>query len=171
MEENWAPVKDFEGLYEVSDLGNVKSLITNRLLSIRPNGKEEYCQVSLTKNKRMYTKKVHRLVAEAFVPNPNGYQYVNHKDEQKKNNVASNLEWCTFEYNVNYGTRNERGAKARINNPKRSKIVEQYDLNGNLINVFPSLNEANRVTGKSLWTLSNFCQGKQKDKKFIWKYR
>ena len=171
MEENWAPVKDFEGLYEVSDLGNVKSLITNRLLSIRPNGKEEYCRVNLTKNKRKYTKKVHRLVAEAFVPNPNGYQYVNHKDEQKKNNVASNLEWCTFEYNVNYGTRNERSAKARINNPKRSKIVEQYDLNGNLINVFPSLNEANRVTGKSLGSLSNFCHGKQKDKKFIWKYR
>lgn len=172
MEEQWKPVKGYEGLYEVSDLGNVKSLITNRLLSIRPNDKKEYCQVSLTKNKRKYTKKVHRLVAEAFVPNPNGYPFVNHKDEQKKNNVASNLEWCTSEYNANYGTRNERSAKARMNDPKRSKKVYQYDLNGNLVDVFPSVMEIARKFGYSQGNISECCRGKRNIAYgYTWKYK
>ena len=115
-------IKGFEGLYQISNIGEVYSLINNiHLKQVKVGG---YCKANLYKDgeHRMYS--IHRLVAEAFLPNPNNLPEVNHKDENKTNNFVfinpdgsvnpekSNLEWCTHEYNINYGTRNDRIRKA-----------------------------------------------------------
>lgn len=121
MEEIWKDVKDFKELYEISNTGKVKRkykkvLRTNpknpsiktyytykeKLLSLK-NDKDGYKFVQLTKNNKVKNLRVHRLVAEAFIPNPNNYSIVNHKDENKSNNHIDNLEWCDIKYNTNYG--------------------------------------------------------------------
>ena len=115
--EVWRDIKGYEGLYQVSNLGRVKSLeryvkgiyglrkVQQKIMSIariRTNG---YMQVHLTKNGIAKKYQVHRLVAEAFIPNPNNLPIVNHKDENKINNCVWNLEWCTYSYNLTYGNR------------------------------------------------------------------
>ena len=119
MKEIWKSIKNYEGLYEVSNLGRVKSLNYNK------TGKEQilkpakvkngYLLVGLCNNKKVKTYHVHRLVAQTFIPNPNDLPQVNHKDEDKENNCIDNLEWCSAEYNMNYGTRNKRIGKANKN--------------------------------------------------------
>lgn len=101
MKEIWKDIKGYEGLYQVSNLGNVKSLKTNKNLYYS-NSNNGYLRVGLFKNKRkMFS--IHRLVAENFIPNPNEYLVVNHKDFNQKNNKVDNLEWCTSKENNNYG--------------------------------------------------------------------
>lgn len=160
--ETWKPVVGYEGFYEVSDLGRVRSV--SRIARIkRGNGEYDYrvkgkivepqerrhgyLAVCLygkeSKNGRFTQKSVHRLVAEAFLPNPNGYSEVNHKDENKQNNALSNLEWCDRKHNVNYGTTQKRRSEKIINGPK-SKAVDQLDMDGNYIRTFPSMQEASR---------------------------
>lgn len=116
MNEIWKDVKGYEGLYQVSNLGRVKSLDRidrkgrlrkGRILKPSSNGRG-YLNVCLTVDNIPHTIKVHRLVAEAFISNPDNLPQVNHKDEIKTNNHADNLEWCTAEYNSNYGSRNVR---------------------------------------------------------------
>lgn len=113
MIEIWRPVKDYEGYYEVSNLGRVRSLdkyVNTKCDSMRMrNGRvlkcikhNEYMWVSLSKDNIKSKKRVHRLVAEAFIPNPYNLPYINHKDENKTNNVLENLEWCTPAYNTQY---------------------------------------------------------------------
>lgn len=132
-EEIWKPVKNFEGLYSVSSLGRVRSedridcrgrFRTGKILlpSALPKG---YLQVVLCKNGKHKTCKVHRLVIEAFLPNPDNLPQVNHKDENVKNNNVKNLEWCDNKYNCNYGSRTERAAIGHING-KKSKPVLQF---------------------------------------------
>ena len=99
-------IKDFENYYIYSD-GRVQNCNTNHFLKYTSD-KSGYLKVRLYKDKHQHTLLVHRLVALAFLPNPNNYPQVNHKDENKHNNDVSNLEWCTVKYNANYGTRNER---------------------------------------------------------------
>ena len=101
MKEIWKDIKGYEGLYQISNFGNIKSLRTNKLVKAFKNTKG-YCQVSLWNNnvKKMFV--VHRLVAQEFIPNPNNLLQVNHKDEDKKNNNVDNLEWCSVKYNCNY---------------------------------------------------------------------
>lgn len=124
MLEIYKPIKEFENLYEISNLGNVRSLdkintfikkdgtVINRTikgkllkLTVSNNG---YYKISLHKDSKVITKYVHRLVAEHFINNPNNYNIVNHKDENKLNNSVDNLEWCDYKYNNNYGTKKER---------------------------------------------------------------
>ena len=146
--EVWRPVVGYEGRYEVSNYGAVRSLNYNNkgyimVLKnyIAPNG---YCRVCLWKGKEHKTPLVHRLVAEAFLPNPNNYPQVNHKDENKQNNYLfvnpdgsvdsekSNLEWCTAEYNTNYGNghkKAEEGKKVKLVF-KNIKTKEEFILNG-----------------------------------------
>lgn len=99
--EEWKSVTGYEELYEVSNLGRVRNIKTHKLVmqSVVVSG---YKRVTLYKENKSKTKLVHRLVAEAFLPNPNNLMIVNHKDENKLNNVVTNLEWCTQSYNTTY---------------------------------------------------------------------
>ena len=129
MEEIWKPVKGFEGYYEVSNLGRVRSidrvvvdtvrncerLLKGKVLIQKDNG-NGYKNVMFCKEHKIYNKYVHRLIAEAFLPNPDNLPQVNHKDEDKSNNRVDNLEWCTSFYNNEYGTRKKRWYETRIKN-------------------------------------------------------
>lgn len=161
--------------YQVSNLGRVKSLdkyITfnnnGTLCTILKKGKilkpvllnQGYLAVSIVfDNKERKLCKIHRLVASAFIPNPNNLPYINHKDEVRTNNRMDNLEWCTPKYNSNYSdTGRKTGAKI-INRKDLSRPVEQYDLEGNFIAEYPSINEAQRCTGISETCIINYCRG------------
>ena len=112
MKEIWKDIKEYEGLYQVSNLGRVKNLYTNSILKgcKHING---YLGVTLSKNGSKSTKKIHRLVAQAFISNTENKSQVNHIDENKTNNMISNLEWVTAKENSNHGTRNERISKTQ----------------------------------------------------------
>ena len=123
MREVWRNIKGYEDLYQVSNLGRVKSLsrkifngknyyISKEKILKPAKDKDGYVQVLLYKNNRHKTYKVHRLVAMAFLPNPNNLPQINHKDENKQNNYTSNLEWCTPKYNQNYGNRNKKSSES-----------------------------------------------------------
>jgi len=112
QQEIWKDIKDYEGIYQVSNLGKVKSL--DRIDSggrfrpekiLKQNNNKGYLKVTLCKNKSVKYPNVHRLVALAFIPNPDNKLQVNHKDENKKNNCVDNLDWVTAKENANYGTR------------------------------------------------------------------
>ena len=173
MNETWKPISGYEGLYEVSNLGNVRSLkranTNGRVLKQgwRPNG---YLIVSLSKNNRQKTKLTHRLVAEAFIPNPNRLSEVNHKDGNKENNCVDNLEWVTRMDNVKHSI--ETGLKKPVfNNPLRSKVVNQYSVDGKLLHTYPSTGEAERQTGIRHGNISKCCNGKTPTAGgYVWEY-
>lgn len=152
MEEIYKDIEGYEGLYQVSNLGNVKSLVNNKGIArekiLKPfiNSKG-YKRVELSKNKTSKIYSVHRLVANALLPNTHNYPCVNHKDENCENNNVENLEWCSYKYNCNFGTRNERAGKAisksMTNNKKISKAVCAYK-GGELVITFQSTQEAQR---------------------------
>lgn len=139
MKEIWKDIEGYEGKYQVSNLGRIKSLerknsrgnqIREKILKLIYD-KDGYLLVNLYKNSKKKTYKVHRLVALAHIPNPNNYPQVNHKDENPSNNHISNLEWCTNKYNCNYGTKKERLSKKLKgkfigeNNPMYSKHLTE----------------------------------------------
>ena len=107
--ESWANVVGYEGIYEVSDNGNVRNAVTKKTLS--PGKSQGYFYVALYKNKSRKNKQVHRLVAEAFIQNPEGLPIINHKDEVRTNNRVENLEWCTYKYNNMYNGASEKRAE------------------------------------------------------------
>ena len=107
MKEIWKDIKGYEGIYQVSNFGRIKSSYTKRILKGGKN-KAGYLLVGLYKQGVLSRKSIHRLVAEAFIPNPDNKPEVNHIDENKTNNMVSNLEWMTAKENINHGTRNER---------------------------------------------------------------
>jgi len=117
VEEIWKDISNYEGKYEVSNLGRVRSLSYNGTGEIKflkqSTNKRGYKRVGLCKNGKMKNCYVHRLVAITFIPNPNNHKEVNHKDENPANNNVNNLEWCTSEYNNNYGTRNKRAGESK----------------------------------------------------------
>lgn len=171
--EIWKNIKGYEGLYQVSDQGRVKSLerkdrlgrtIKERILKPAPSA-QGYPIVCLYVGRKRKTLKVHRLVCEAFHENPDNKPCVNHIDENKTNNCASNLEWCTYAENTNHGTRNARSAETKSN------PVGQYTLDGELIKVWASPREAGRRAGFDNSTIYNVANGKRKTHKgFVWKY-
>lgn len=175
--EYWKPVVGYEGLYEVSNWGRVKSMNYNhtgkeKILKPGTNNRG-YLYVVLWKNNKQKHFLIHRLVAEAFLEIPEElkqyigtvYLQVNHKDENKKNNNVENLEFCDRTYNVNYGTRNERIALTK------SKPVLQYDLERNFIREWPSTMECGR-NGFNQGAVAACCRGELKTYKgFIWKYK
>lgn len=143
--EIWKPIKGYEGLYEVSNLGRVKSLRRNSILkAVLHNG---YLIVSLRNNGITQQCRVHRLVAEAFILNPYNLPCVNHKDEIKTNNKVDNLEWCSVKYNTNYGTGIQRRAEKQLNDPKRSIRIKCFDLVTKDTSYYASIKEAARQTG------------------------
>ena len=174
MEEIYKDIKDLEGKYQVSNWGNVMSLNYNgtgkpRLMKTVKN-KFGYLIIKLFKDRKPKMFRVNRLVAEAFIPNPNNLPQVNHKDEDKTNNRVDNLEWCDNKYNCNYGTRNERMAKTNTNG-KKSKKVLQFTKSGEFIREWPSTMECER-NGFYNSHVSACCRGEQKTHKgFIWRYK
>lgn len=134
-----------------------------------------YLRVNLSKNSTIKHIKIHRLVAEAFISNPLNLNQVNHKDENKENNCVNNLEWCDSRYNNNYGTRKKRAgekvSKSLINNPKITKKVFQYDLQGKFIKEWISATEVQRQLGIKRPLIVRVCKGRRKSTGgFIWKY-
>lgn len=160
--ENWQQIKYFPN-YQVSDLGNVKNKTTNKNIAKwrKSNG---YLQVTLHSNGIKKNVYIHRLVAEAFIPNPDNLTDVNHKDENKTNNTVNNLEWMTHLNNCNYGNRGKKISSSL------SKPVVQMSLSGKLIRKFPSLISVNKA-GFGFGNVANVCLGtKEEAYGFKWKY-
>lgn len=169
MKEIWKDVVGFEGLYMVSNYGRVKNCRTGKIM--KPFERKGYLRIGLTKNHKQIKYPVHRLVAMAFIPNPNNLPFVNHKDENKFNNCVDNLEWCTAQYNNTYGNRIEKYVKTNTNG-KCSKSVFQYSTDDKLIKEWPSTMEIQRQTGYSCGNISKCCSGKYKQAYgFIWRYK
>lgn len=170
IEEEWRDIAGYEGKYQVSNLGRVKSLNYNNTCKERclePNKNSlGYLQVILCKNGKRDSHSIHRLVAEAFIPNPNNLPQVNHKDENPSNDMVDNLEWCDRKYNINYGTAIERMLKRR-NGPRKERPVICVE-NGV---VYPSSQEASRQTGVHQGNIISCCQGRYKSAGgYHWKY-
>ena len=166
--EIWKEVKNFAGLYKISNLGRVYSIKRKRIMQNRPNKIRGYVLVSMSFSGIVKKIPVHRLVAEAFIPNPDNLPCINHKDEDRSNNCVDNLEWCTVDYNNQYGTRNE---KLKTISGIR---VAQYTLDGKLIKIWNSLSEASRSFGcKTTVTIGRVCKGvcgRKTYKGYIWRY-
>lgn len=135
--EEWRPIPGYVGKYEVSNYGRVKSYKWQKE-RILLHGKNNmgYYYVTLCKDSKKKSCTIHRLVAEAFIPNPSNLAEVNHKDERKENNYVENLEWCNRDYNLAYGTRCQRISE------KNSKPILQLDKEGNVIKAWPSMSRA-----------------------------
>lgn len=140
--------KDLDAFYAVSNKGNVLSKRYNKILKPHYDSKKlgyKYITLNYKGIKKSY--QIHRLVASLFIPNPNNLPCVNHKDENPSNNNVENLEWCTHSYNLKYGLRYKKEIETKIKNKtcNAPKEVIQFDLVGNVINVFKSANEASII--------------------------
>lgn len=180
--EIWRPAKGLEAYYEISNVGRVRSkgrytdiqpycriYRKPRILSSQFNG--NYYRVVICVNGKSKQTLIHRLVAEAFVPNPSNLPYVNHKDENMTNNNVENLEWCTFSYNINYGTRPERQRKSVIK--KTGKAVCQYTEDGELVETFDCISDAASKMGVYASNIKDACKGDRQKSAcgYIWKYK
>ena len=166
--EIWKPVLDYIGLYEVSNLGRVRSLKFNKFRILKPfKTKKGYLHVDLCEDGKRKEFNIHRLVWETFNGKiPDGMQ-VNHIDENKLNNRLDNLNLMTPKENTNYGTRNKRASVA-MTNGKLSDPVLQLTLDGELVREWPSMSEADRY-GYNHSHISSCCNGKRKSHKgFKW---
>ena len=164
MKEEWKQIDGYEGKYEVSNLGRIKSFAQNKNGKIK-NGyldAKGYLSIHLYKGpcqgKRF---KIHRLVAETFIPNPNGYPQINHKDENKTNNCVNNLEWCDNTYNARYGTKAKRAGLKNRCCKTTSEEIYSIDANGNIVH-YGSIGEAERITGSSHCNIVRTLKGKTK---------
>lgn len=181
-QEIWKDIIGYEGIYQISNFGRIKSLDRINCVGHKLHGKikkavadkDGYLQVRLSINGLTKTYKVHRLVATAFIDNPLNFPQINHKDENKVNNTANNIEWCDCKYNLNYGTARDR-IKHHIDyleiGRKRSKAVLQIGPNGKVVKLWRSGVEASKSLNIDLSTLYNCCNGKRKTAGgYKWKY-
>ena len=171
MQEIWKDVVGYEGLYQVSNMGRVKSFCQStkfhkqKEFILKPSlintGYEVVTLYSKEKRKKF---QIHRLVATAFIPNPNNLPCVNHKDENKENNSVENLEWCDYVYNSNYGTGIERSKEKRLGN---KFVVINLDTG----EVYQTPKDASRATGIHNDSISKVCKGKSKTAGgYRWRY-
>lgn len=175
--EEWRDAVGYEGHYQVSNLGRVRSVdhttvhkdgrvsrYKGKMLAISLNG-DGYRKTIFSVNGVHTHPRICRLVAMAFIPNPNNYDQVNHKDENKLNDCVGNLEWCDAKYNMNYGTAPRRRGE------KKRKPVEQFTLNGEFIRRWPCASIAEKETGVDHSHIARCCKSKLRQTKgFIWKY-
>lgn len=181
--EIWKPIPGYEGCYEISTYGQIKSLdryvtFNSRVshdgqITVPKHGKI-ISQRYLSKGRRYLLAtlfnadsvrkdcQVHRLVAITFIPNPDNLPCVNHKDENPENNHVNNLEWCTVRYNANYGTRNQRLAEAQLVAQPSSRRVAQINIDGSIYRVFYSQKAVARYYNISAASVSRVCLGKIK---------
>lgn len=190
MKEIWKDINGYEGVYQVSNFGNVRSLdrIVNgshnntclkkgRILKPRINRDGYYTVVLCVNMKKKYVG-IHRLVAETFIPNPENFPCVNHKDENKLNNFVyvnedgtidigkSYLEWCNTDYNNTYGTRLQRAASSK------SIPIIQFNLEGKILKEWKSAVEVEKRLGFSKNSIRSCCRGEHKQAYgYIWKYK
>lgn len=176
----WKPIDGYEGLYEVSSDGRVRSLYRYKK-ELKPNiGRGGYYYIQLWNKGKGKCVSIHRLVAEAFCDNPKRKPFVNHIDENKLNNNIENLEWVTHKENCNHGTaiarrvKNTDFSKRRVNNKNQikscSKPITQYSKNGEFIRNWESASECSRATGISISGIRRVCTGERKSTKgFIFK--
>ena len=160
------------GIYQISNLGRIKSLhnkdnIKGLIMKqkLRKNG---YYEIKLRNKGNAKFCLIHRLVAQAFIPNPNNYPCINHKDENKANNNVENLEWCTVAYNNTYGNRLQKVS----NTNKLRKEVLQYDLEGFFLREYKSVTEAGKINNISPSDVSCCCRGVYKRaRNYIFKFK
>lgn len=180
LAELWKDIKGYEGIYQVSNLGRVRSLDKKtyqknkfgkfqhvlhkgRILNIQKQ-RNGYLTIDLHKNGKFERKTIHKLVADTFIPNINNYKYINHKDSNISNNKANNLEWCTQSYNIKYAY--DHGNKI----PPNMKKVNQIN-NGTIINTFISIQEAERRTNIKSANISKCCRKlRNKAGGYQWEY-
>lgn len=186
MNEVWKDIPNYEGYYQVSNLGRVKSL---KRIIIRRDGKpylqkekilqpirnhKGYCQCFLTINFKGNSKAIHRLVAETFIPNPNNLSQVNHKDGNKENNCVDNLEWITnydnMQHSIKTGLRDVKKITDKLKVVNSRKII-QYDLDGNFIKQYNSISNAEKELHIPNQNIVKVCQGKRRTAhNFIFRY-
>lgn len=179
MEEIWKDITGYEGYYQVSNMGNVRSVDRvvfnsknnayhkikgkNRAFSIRKKG---YLGVYLMKEGKGKSFLVHRLVAEAFIPNPLKLPQINHKDENKQNNCAENLEWCTNKYNANYGDRNRKHSITQTNNTHHQKPVLCVETG----ELYANSKDVQRRTGNWAANIRKACGNNMRIGGYHWKW-
>lgn len=171
--EAWKDIPNYEGWYQVSNLGRIKSV--DRIITDkdRPNrcilhkgriikqylDKVGYYSLHLSINSKVSVKRVHRIVAQAFIPNPYKFPCINHKDETRTNNVISNLEWCTHKYNTNYGTCIERVKRKNLLRTDMATPIYQYSLDGSFVCRHNSLRSIERNLGFSMRSIRQVLNG------------
>lgn len=150
--EFWKELKGLVELgenYAVSSFGRIKNIKTERIL--KPHNVHDYLRIEFTSNGKRKTYAIHQLVAIAFIPNPSKMEHINHKSENKQDNHVSNLEWCNYQYNNNYGTCRERGRKKMLgkNKGKNSPLSKQIiaikindDSTYSFVGIFESIRQA-----------------------------
>ena len=185
MKEIWKDIKGYEGLYQISNLGMVKrikrnlyvnaynkSIVINAEKILKLNHvKSGYIFITLTANNTKRTLKVHRLVAETFIPNPENKPEVNHINGDKCDNRVENLEWCTHAENMNHASKNNLLHIQSGNNNNKNKKINQYTLDNKLIKKWHSIYEITKETGFERHGITRCCTNKLKTYKgYIWKY-
>lgn len=197
MQEVWKDIVGYEGIYQISNTGKVKRLAgscytahTDRIVTATNNG-TGYFKVVLSKNNTKKQFLVHRLVAQVFIPNPNNYEFVNHKDENKKNNNVENLEWCTKSYNSIYylnfdpKRKQEYGKRFAGKSPMIKRVPRKYfhkviqkAKDGNTIEVYENLSQASIKTGIKIGDITRACRANSESERkrdhtskgYIWEF-
>ena len=172
MYETWKEIPGFEGLYEISNLGRIKSFRKSKKSGFKDEyflkrclANNGYYQVTLYGNRERKKFQVHRLVASCFIPNPDNLPQINHKDENPLNNCADNLEWCTAAYNNSYGTARLRGMITK------GKMVDQFLPSGQFIARYICSSIAEKITGTPKQSIRECCRGEAESAHgFIWHY-
>lgn len=176
MQEVWKDIKDYEGSYQVSNLGRIKRIAlytnqykkqwkSNKILNTNHTDLRGYCHVVLCKDGISHCYKVHRLVAQAFIPNPDNLPQINHIDGNKVNNSVDNLEWCTASENM-YHSYRKLHRKSAV-----AKKINQYDLNNNFIKTWLSSAEIEKHLGVNHSNIASCCKNiRNTAGGFIWRY-
>lgn len=180
MQEIWKDIPNYEGMYQVSNLGNVRSLHWNHsnvIKNLKPFNNGGYLRVAFNTKNAHAKFLVHRLVAIAFIPNPENKEEVNHIDGDKTNNCVNNLEWVTRKENIHHAIRH--GLRPLICTPKRmkgglnpiSKKVVQKNTDGIIVKKWACSSDVSKELGYSVHCIRRCCQGQRKTYKgFVWQY-